>query len=293
VDFIQSHGGEIRTSAPVTAINIEKHTVSTPHHREIGYRQLLWAADQKALYENVEPQSISNPKVRTAIDQQKSLLSDLKGNDSVLSLFAATNLSKAYFEQISTGHFFYTPSREGISKAGTLPAEPTWEQIAAWLARFFALTTYEISIPVLRDEALAPPGKTGLILSVLFDYHLTRYIDEKGWTALFKELTADLMIATLEKSIYPGLAAAIEDRLVATPLTIQQRNGSTDGAITGWSFTNHPIPAENRLVKIANSAKTPLPDVFQAGQWTYSPSGLPVALIPGKVAADAIHKKLK
>lgn len=293
VDFIQSHGGEIWTESPVTGIDIEKHTVSTPHHREIGYRQLLWAADQKALYENVEPQSISNPKVRTAIDQQKSLLSEMKGNDSVLSLFASTNLSKAYFEKISTGHFFYTPSREGISKAGTLPAEPTWEQIAAWLARFFALTTYEISIPVLRDEALAPPGKTGLILSILFDYHLTRDIDEKGWTALFKELTADLMIATLEKSIYPGLAAAIEDRLVATPLTIQQRNGSTDGAITGWSFTNHPIPAENRLVKIANSVKTPLPDVFQAGQWTYSPSGLPVALITGKVAADAIHKKLK
>jgi len=74
---------------------------------------------------------------------------------------------------------------------------------------------------------------------------------------------------------------------------LQQRNGSTDGAITGWSFTNHPMPAENRLIKIANSVKTPLPDVFQAGQWTYSPSGLPVALITGKVAADAIHKKLK
>lgn len=293
VEFIQSHGGEIRTESPVTAIDLEKHTVSTPNHGEIGYRQLLWAADQKALYEKIGGQSLSNPKVCAAVDQQKNLLSEMKGNDSVLSLFAGTNLSKEYFGKISTGHFFYTPSREGISRAGTLPAEPTWEQVADWLERFFALTTYEISIPVLRDDTLAPPGKTGLILSVLFDYHLTRHIDEMGWTALFKDLTADLMIANLEKTIYPGLSAAVEDRFISTPLSLQQRTGSTHGAITGWSFTNHPIPAENRLIKIANSVKTPLPDVFQAGQWTYSPSGLPVALITGKVAADAIHKKLK
>ncbi len=83
------------------------------------------------------------------------------------------------------------------------------------------------------------------------------------------------------------------DSFTSTPLSIKKITGNTDGAITGWSFTNDPVPAESRLVKIANSVKTPLPDVHQAGQWTYSPSGLPVSLITGKLAADRINKQLK
>ena len=45
-----------------------------------------------------------------------------------------------------------------------------WEIIQAWLKNVLSLTTYEIAIPVLRDSSLAPEGKTGLIISVLFDY---------------------------------------------------------------------------------------------------------------------------
>ena len=52
--------------------------------------------------------------------------------------------------------------------------------IEKWLEQFFALTTYEISCPVMRDGSLAPAGKTGLIVSVLFDYKLTKRIEEHG-----------------------------------------------------------------------------------------------------------------
>ena len=104
---------------------------------------------------------------------------------------------------------------------------------------------------------------------------------------------AEQMIRTLENSIYPGLGRSVINSFIATPLTLQKRSGSTEGAITGWSFTNDVMPAESRLIRIANSVKTPLPNIFQAGQWTYSPSGFPVALITGKLSADAVHKGLK
>jgi len=42
-----------------------------------------------------------------------------------------------------------------------------------------------------------------------------------------------------------------------------------------------------------NAVKTPIPGVYQAGQWTYSPSGLPVSLITGKIAADQAIRDLK
>ena len=161
------------------------------------------------------------------------------------------------------------------------------------MEKYYALTTYEIAIPALRDRSLAPEGKTGLIVSTLFDYRLTKHVYDNGWKDAFLSCVTDLMVKTLDRSIYPGLAGSIESSFTSTPMTIQKLTGSTDGAITGWSFTNHPVPAESRLVRIANSVVTPLPNIVQAGQWTYSPSGFPVSLITGKLAADRIHKRLK
>ena len=69
--------------------------------------------------------------------------------------------------------------------------------------------------------------------------------------------------------------------------------GNHEGAITGWSFTNRPVPTESRLPKIMNAIKTPIPGIYQAGQWTYSPSGLPISFLTGKIAADRVIKDLK
>jgi phytoene dehydrogenase-like protein len=207
--------------------------------------------------------------------------------------FLSVNLEKSYFEKISTGHFFYTPRREGLSQAGKAPMNRSWKEIQEWLARFFALTTYEISIPALRDSSLAPQGKTGLIVSVLFDYGLTKYINEKGWYQKFKDLAENLTLETLEKSIYPGISGALIDKFSSTPLTLEQITGNTEGAITGWAFTNNPNPAENQLINISRAVNTPIPGIFQAGQWTFSPSGFPVSLITAKLAADKILNNLK
>lgn len=155
------------------------------------------------------------------------------------------------------------------------------------------LTTYEISIPVLRDSSMAPPGKTGLIISLLFDYHLTKQIQEMGWYEDFKFLSEKQIINVLDNSIYPGMKKSIIQKFSSTPLTLERRTANTHGAITGWSFTNHPMPAENRLPKIFSSTETPLSGITQAGQWTYSPSGLPISILTGKLASDRVLGKLK
>ena len=140
---------------------------------------------------------------------------------------------------------------------------------------------------------MAPDGKTGLIISVLFDYHLTRSIQEMGWYEEFKTLCEECMLTTLDGSIFPGIRDAILQQFSSTPLTMQHYVNTTDGAIVGWAFTNDPIPAESRLPKIMKAIQTPIPAVLQAGQWTYSPAGFPVALITGKLAADQAIKELK
>jgi phytoene dehydrogenase-like protein len=293
VDLIQHNGGEIMTDTAVKSIDLEEKIVVTEENGVINYRYLLWTADQKTLYEIANTDYLVEQKARDVVRERKEMIAGMAGNDSILTLFLSAELDKSYFEGIASGHFFYTPSREGQTQAGSPPIGGTWEATQGWLERYFALTTYEISIPVLRDSSLAPEGKTGLIISVLFDYQLTKYIYDQGWEAPFRAYATEMMIKTLDQTIYPGLARAVLDSFTSTPVTVQRLTGSTDGAITGWAFTNHPMPAESRLVRIANAVNTPLPNVYQAGQWTYSPSGLPVSLITGKLAADKINKRLK
>jgi phytoene dehydrogenase-like protein len=140
---------------------------------------------------------------------------------------------------------------------------------------------------------MAPKGKTGLIISFLFDYRLTRQIEEQGWYDEFKAVCEKRVMEVLEGSVFPGICKASQHIFSSSPLTMARLNGSHEGAITGWSFTNQPIPAESRLPKIMNAIKTPLPGIYQAGQWTYSPSGLPIAFLTGKIAADQVIKDLK
>jgi len=292
VSFIKEHNGTISTNTEIIAIEPKKNCITDKDGNTYQYQKLIWAADLKTLYRLVDLANIENKRVRTAITQRQTLIKDKSGNDSVFTTYLGVNLDKSYFADICSEHFFYTPSKLGESVAGPVPIGEDQETIQKWLAKFFAFTTYEIACPVMRDETLAPKGKTGLIVSVLFDYKLTKHIQEMGWYEKFKLFAETCILDTLDSSIYPGVKDAIFHKFSSSPLTIERYTGNADGAITGWSFTNHPMPAEHRLPKIFSATDTSIPSVFQAGQWTYSPSGFPIAILTGKLASDRVIKEL-
>ena len=290
--YIREHGGEIRLNTAIHSVDPAARTLTDEQGTTYRYRQLIWAADQKTLYRELAPDGLPDAKVRQAITDRWDAIRDKAGNDSILTVYLGVDKDKSFFSEIATEHFFYTPSRQGQSAAGPWPIGEDQAAIQSWLADFFRLTTYEIAIPVLRDASLAPAGQTGLIVSMLFDYQLAQAIREAGWYAEFTTFAEAQVTQVLSESIYPGLAEAVVQRFSATPLTIERYSGNAEGAITGWSFTNQPMPAEHRLPKIYSATKTPIPDVWQAGQWTYSPSGLPISILTGKLAADAAVKAL-
>lgn len=239
-------------------------------------------------------------KVRHKITERSTFLSDKQGGDSVLSLYLTVDLPPSYFREINTAHFFYTPLLKGLStltgdrikhEHGTFLNDQA--QVFDWVREFFETTTFEISIPVLRDPNLAPQGQTGLIISTLMDHSFVKQIEQAGWYDAFKLLCQEVIISVLTQSVYPKLEGHILDGFVSTPITIEKRTGNSDGAVTGWAFTNHPVPAVSSMPMIAQSIKTPIPHVVQAGQWTSSPSGFPISILTGKMAADQVAKKLK
>jgi phytoene dehydrogenase-like protein len=112
-----------------------------------------------------------------------------------------------------------------------------------------------------------------------------------GWQDELKEGLAASMLDTLEGSLYPGLRKKIIFMKTASPLSIMDRFGSSEGAVTGWSMEDRP-PVPRSLAGIMAAPRTALPSVYKAGQWSYSPSGVPIAVFTGRLAARAICAEL-
>ncbi len=286
-DYIQRSGGVILTGTAVTYVDANQKTVQTSDGDVYGYKKLVWAADQKALYSSVKA------KQTKQTDNQRMLTENGTCNDSILTLFTGVDLDPSYFRDRCGAHAFYTPSSVGLSSLTEWnEAAATEDSIYEWIGKYLERTTYEISCPALRDSALAPQGKTGVIISTLMDYNLVTYISNAGGYNKFKEYCTSKIINLLDEYIFKGMKENVEFAMCSTPLTIERETGNTQGAITGWAFTNG-MPAENRFKKIKNSIQTPIDGIYQCGQWTFSPSGLPVSILTGKLSADAIHKSLK
>lgn len=290
-DYILECGGEVRNKIEVREVHPEQHQLSDQNGNSYNYKKLVWAADLKTLHDIVDVDSLTDRKVKADIIARKQAIADKTGGNSIFALYLCVDLDKKYFADIATEHFFYTPYSRGLLQAATISLAGKEETIKC-LEDYFRYNTYEIACPVLRDGSLAPTGKTGLVISTLFDYAVTRKIFDDGWYDEFKSASEDIIIDIFDQSIYPRIKDKIICQFSSTPLTLFNRLGNSEGAITGWGFDNREIPVETSLSKIARSVKTSIPDVFQAGQWAFSPSGLPVSIITGKLAADAVRKSL-
>lgn len=285
--FLHENGVDILLNSLVADIDIENHTLLDG----IAYKKLIWAADLKALYRSIDEQQLSPASLKL-----KKNLQTKHGGDSIFTYYLAVDLPPSYFERLSTPHLFYTPSLAGQSTVDQTAFDENChdkDTIKAYLKAYCEATTYEISIPVLRDSSLAPEGKTALIVSTLASYQLFAKIEKDGWYDEAKLFIEECMLAVLSAGIYPGLSSHILDAFSSTPLTLSNLTANSDGAITGWAFTEGEVPVIHSLKHITKSVKTAIPDVLQAGQWTFSPSGLPISIMTGKLASQEVIKALK
>ncbi len=304
--FIKSKGGKIITSTTIESLNPEQKQVIDNQGNLIEYKNLVWAADLKYLYKIIPLEDIKDQKLLKKIIEKRSQLKDLKGGDSVYTVYLTVKENKEYFSKICTGHFFYTPLKTGLSALNSNDIELFLNEknidseniilknkVKQYLEDYCQFNTFEIAIPVLRDSNLAPQGQVGMIVSLLFDYGLSKKIDEYGWTNEMKSFMEEKMIQVLDESIFSGLKNKVMDQFSSSPLTIERYTGNTDGGITGWAFTNPQMPAVNKMMQVTKAVDTVLPSVFQAGQWVYSPSGFPISILTGKLAADKVLKNKK
>jgi len=285
---------ELKTGKLIREVNAAKQYVVDQNKVKYKYDYLVWAADLPTFYDIVNLNGLPL-NIKNKVLNLKSKFRKARSSESVFSLYLEVDLPLEYFRRISKGHFFYTPSKKGLGTLHTSELESLTgdfaqikkDAVLSWLNRFLELNTFEISIPGLRDKHLVPEGKTGLIISFLTDFGLFEKVRQAGWYEEFTGIIEKKIIDILSATIYKELKEKIEHRFSFTPLSIKNRIASTNGAIVGWSFEKD-VPAVNSMLKVGRSVLTPVPNIFQAGQWTYSPAGVPMAILTGKLAADKI-----
>ena len=291
VEAIEKRGGEICYQTEITSVDAQNKRLKDSNGNEYLYQKMIWTGDLKTIYTITSDEGLEKHALVNFRKKRQAILSH-QGAESVFSVFLALDLPPAYFQEKASGHLFYTPDRKGL---GTIHVQELQEmlqrwdtleknELFAWLERFCRYNTFEISIPVLRDSDAAPSGKTGMIISVLFDFELTRRIHAKGWYDEFTKKFEEQIIMTISSSIYSGMKEKVLFSFSTTPYSIYSRVGSSEGSIVGWSFEGK-IPVVSSMFRMSDSVKTELPDVYAAGKWVYSPAGGPTAIMTGRIAA--------
>ncbi len=299
VNHIKKHGGEFYNGVEVERLNPHQKLIHTKQGHTFCYNECLWAADTTQLYRYLEGKEQLPSKVQAKIKAKEAMIHNKKGADSILSLYLILNTPASTFKSMFGPHSFFTPDLSGLhTHSITLITDSDGklsdnkQHVFDWVTKVLELNTFEISIPSLRDESCSPQGESTLIISTLFDYRLTQHIANLGWYEDFKNHVTHVLTRIFQRKI-PNLDALIKKSLIASPLTIVGRTNNHEGSVTGWSFANKPFPAIFEFLKVSQAVKTPIPHVTQAGQWTFNPAGVPVAVLTGKLAADDVEKKLR
>lgn len=296
---VHQGGGVIKLNTRIVEINPAKREIMDAEGNTYAYDHLIWAADLKTLYQSIQSDTLQ-PELRTQIENEKQRVVSARGAESVFMLNLAVNRPPAYFQAHGGEHLFYTPARQGLGEINQHERERLIrefnhlpkDEILRWLEKYCERNTYEISIPVLRDSSMAPQGQTGVMISCLFDFDLFEKANQAGWYDEMKTFIENQIIRVLSQSIYTNLDQDILFKFSSTPLTIQKHAGSSEGAITGWSFEELP-PVINKLQEIPKSVLTAIPHIYQAGQWAYSPAGVPIAMLTGWYATQDIQKQTR
>jgi prolycopene isomerase len=143
----------------------------------------------------------------------------------------------------------------------------------------FFITNYS-----LVDPTAAPPGKNVISLTILmpYDYKGDWYESQsyEKYRAL-KEEVAWVLIKRTEKYL-PDLSKHIEFMEVGSPRTMEHFTLNPKGTIFGWDNT----PEQSMFKRLPN--KTPIPNLYLAGAWTFPGGGQSAVIASGTIAGKMI-----
>ena len=268
--YLSKYNVHVAYNSEVLSLDTAKKEVYL-ENKVIEYSDLIWAADQRILN-----QSLS----------EFESIKDKDTTESVLSYSIASESDPSLYTHKIKAHSFYTPSKKGIRSIGAFPYKDIEKQ-EKWLRDFLQLTTYEISIPVLRDKSLAPKSSTGLIISTLFKYEIEQAFITAHSIEKFKQIVNE-EIESVISELFPTLLQHKKFSFLTSPVVINHYTANKNGAISGWVFDQNNQRSFSDTLKAIH---TPYDHLYICGQWSFQPAGLPVSILTGKFCVDEILKR--
>jgi phytoene dehydrogenase-like protein len=267
--FISARGGSLYLGRKVSSILVGKgraRGIALADGSAIEADAVIAAADAKELVESLLPQGAVPEKFVAKIEKAKP-------GDSVFTVYLEVDMDPGAIVPITLAHAILAPDRAGLA---LLSPEG-----------LFSSSSVEVGIPAMRNPALAPAGKTGVIASAASPYALWEKLELEGPAAreAAKKAAAAKIIEALTVFM-PWLPGRIEGMFTATPLAIRDYTGNSGGSITGWSHISEECGSERDFRNFAKAVETPVRNLYRAGHWTFTPAGIPVAIMTGKLSAD-------
>ena len=96
-------------------VEAREHRVMDQNNVSYTYENLIWAADLKTFYRITDTEGFS-AKIRSKFEKTKGRLLEKRGGDSVFTLYVEVDEPLESFKKIANGHFFYTPSKQGLGE---------------------------------------------------------------------------------------------------------------------------------------------------------------------------------
>ena len=79
VEFIKNHGGTISTDTEIVAVDPEKRILTDARGQTYHYRQMIWAADLRTLYRNIDADAIVDGDIRDAVLERRAAVERQSG----------------------------------------------------------------------------------------------------------------------------------------------------------------------------------------------------------------------
>jgi phytoene dehydrogenase-like protein len=279
-NYIVEKGGQIQTLTRVTKISVKNGQatgVELEDGRNIRSKYVITAADMKRTFLELIEDHVLPPDFLARIEKTEI-------GESAVCVFLGTDLPAEKLPIQGCSHLYIHPDLQGIEAADRMKND------------FFSRTPVEMSIPCLNNPALAPPGKSGIIISALaksgfsHDWETQEGKPTPAYYAL-KEKVADQLINIAQKVI-PGLEEHILLREIATPHTYRRYTLNSGGSICGWTYDRNTTFHRKGTTGMGKSMFTPVRNLLQAGHWTVYPGGAPVCILSGRMAAAYVHRRI-
>jgi phytoene dehydrogenase-like protein len=139
-----------------------------------------------------------------------------------------------------------------------------------------------------QDPALAPPGKTSLVvmMSSSYDYWKEMAQDRAAYQEK-KDQIARTVVELLNQR-FPGISQQVEMVDVATPLTFERYTGNWKGSFEGWLIT--PQNSSTAMSRMSQTLPG-LRNFYMCGQWVEPGGGLPTGVMSGRRLVQALCKQ--